>query len=552
MLSGGKPRAWLRENPAAWPLAALLLVLALQLPLVLNRAINWDEFWHYSQVELLAQGTLTQPLMTLYTRAFAWVTRLPGTGVDHIIIIRLFMLACELVTLAAITGIAARFADRATALLCALAYLSAGYVFQHGTSFRFDPPAAALLTGALWVLLRRPLDARAILGTGLLVGAAMMLTIKSVLYAPAFAGVLWLRWSEHGRSPAYAARVVATGAAALAAFAVIYLLHARGLAGDTGGEAGKVVSRSAGKMFSLGWQPYWPHALKGAALAPVLTVLIALVPVLLWRDRRPAAERLALLGLWLPITTLLFYHNTAPYYYAFMLAPVAAACSVALPVLTGRYGAAKVAGAFALGAVMVSAIEPENPIDRQRQIQRAAERIFGGPVAYFDSPAMLGRFPKANAFMTPWGTEQYLAGGYPSLAEQMRRSAVPLVVEDDTMFTAALRTRDAVPHFLPEDLALLRGTYRHFWGPFWIAGVDLPAGAAAVPFEVRVPGPYTLRGTAGAVIDGVALRPGAVIELARGRHLASGDRAAPLQLIWGRNLRAPVEPAPAEPYFMPF
>ncbi len=137
-----------------WPMAGIVLALAAHLYLALTRAINWDEFYHYSQVQKLAQGTLTEPLQTLYTRAFVWVVDLPGVGVDHIIMIRIFMLLCEIIVAAAIFGAASRFVARVPAMLCALAYLTAGHVLQHGTSFRFDAPAAAMLMTAAWILLR--------------------------------------------------------------------------------------------------------------------------------------------------------------------------------------------------------------------------------------------------------------------------------------------------------------------------------------------------------------------------------------------------------------
>jgi len=541
----------LTRSAIIWPIAALIVVLVLQFTLALHRAINWDEFYHYSQIHLLANGTLTRPLQSLYTRAFEWVIHLPGTGVDHIILIRHFMFLCELVTLAAIAGMAVRFSNLTTALLCALSYISVGYVFQHGTSFRFDPPAAALLMSALWILLRSRLDTKGIIATGLLAGLAAMITIKAVLYAPAFAGIIWLRWNENGRTREYLLRVAATGVAALVAFIAIYALHSIGLSAEADGEARKVITRSAGKMFSIGYQPYWPHALKGAIFAPIVTLLIAIVPFALLRSSRPMAERLALFCLFLPITTLLFYHNTAPYYYAFMLPPVVVACSIAVPALTIRYGAAGVSFLFLFCAGMILALEPENPVKKQRQLLQAADRMFPTPVSYFDSCAMLGNFPKANVFMTPWGMELYMAGGFPSMRETMEKRAVPLVMDNDYMFRKALHTKDNVAQFLPGDLPAIRSTYVNLWGPFWIAGEVIPVGSGNHAFELLVPGPYTVHGGA-VVVDGVTARPGDVIELGRGKHIATGPRGAEIRLIWGKNIQIPDDPAPPEPYYMPF
>lgn len=540
-----------RDRSTLIALGALLAVLALQIPLVLYRAVNWDEFWHYSLTVMAARGALDQPLQTFFTRAFMWVPGLPGNAVDHVVLIRLFMLGCELVTLACIAGIAARFSDRTTGLLSALTYLAAGYVLQHGTSFRFDPQATALLMASLWVLVCRPARMGWMIVAGILGGFAGLITIKAVLYAPAFAGVFWLRWNEGGRDLSYLKGVAAMVVAAGATFAVAYTLHAHGIVEASGRGAKDIVGASAEKMFSLTSHPYWRHNLKGAILAPVTTLLVVAVPFALLRSSRPAAERLALAGLWLPLSTLGFYHNTAPYYHVFMLAPVAASASAIIPLVTRRYGTLFLTLCLVAGAALVVVREETDTLDKQRQLVAAANEIFGKPVSYFDSCAMLGQFAKANGFMTPWGTERYLRGELPSLEQIQRERVVPLVVNDDAMFADAFGTDGTVPDFLPSDLAMLRDTYRHFWGPYWIAGFDIAKSAEPATITVRVPGPYTV-GTGGALlVDGKTFGSGQVVELARGAHtvLASGSAT---DLTWGRALRKPAQAAPAEPYFTSF
>jgi len=247
---------------------AIALLLIVQFTQVFRRAINWDEFWHYNHLIQFQNGELTRPLNTLHVRAFSWVTGLPGNAVDHIIVIRLFMFGCELAIVAGIVALASRFADRATGLLCALAYISFPFVFQHGYSFRFDPPSTALMMGALCVLALRPLDLRGMLGAGLLIGTGLMVTIKIVLLLPAFAGILWWRWSEQRFAWAYVARVAVTGAIALATAGVIFALHSRGIAGVASENAANIVEGSGATMFALEAKPYWPIAIAAARMAP--------------------------------------------------------------------------------------------------------------------------------------------------------------------------------------------------------------------------------------------------------------------------------------------
>ncbi len=172
----------------SWIMLAIGVVLALQGAQVFTRAINWDEFGHYNHLVQLNAGTLPQVLQRGHAFAFAWVPGLPGNNLDHIMVIRLFMIACEVVSLAAIVGVASRFADRTTALLCALAWVSFSYVFQHGASFRYDPPITALLLTTLWIIVRSDLGWRAMFGAAVLIALMPLVTVKAVLYAPAFAG----------------------------------------------------------------------------------------------------------------------------------------------------------------------------------------------------------------------------------------------------------------------------------------------------------------------------------------------------------------------------
>lgn len=531
----------------AWPLAGLLVVLALQITLVTGRAVNWDEFFHYSQIHNLASGTLTGPLQTLYTRAFLWVIALPGNSIDHIVTIRWFMLACELVTLAAIIGMGRRFAGPPAAWLAALAYLSAGYVFQHGTSFRFDPPAAALLMSAAWIMLCRPLRAGWIALTGLLLGIATVLTIKSVLYASVFAGVAWLRWHDAGRSLSAGIRLVAYGVAAAAGCLLVYGLHASALPEQSIIAAQATVDQNGGKMFSLLGQPYWLHHLKGAALAPFVTILALLFPFVLVSSSRPAAEKVALAGLFLPLATLLFYHNTAPYYFVFMLAPVCVALAVVMDLAVQRYGPRLLSVMLAALALAIWWIEQPGVIERQRLIVTTAETAFPDKPAYFDACAMLGSLPKANVFMTPVGIALYRDGHYPAFADVMARRAVPLVVEDDPILTKALTGTGPVPELLPGDVVALRDSYVHFWGPFWLAGqkIDKPKR-----FALRIPGRYRVEGGE-LTLDGGTLKAGTIVELARGEHQAVPAAGASVRLIWAAA-KLPQGTQPAPPLFVDF
>ena len=539
----------------AWPIGALALMACAHLYLATFRAVNWDEFFHFSQVHIFANGGWLQPLQTLHARVFAWALDFPGGPIEQIRAIRWVVFLFVLGTVGAIYLLTRRFANRAVALTCALLYLSAGFVLQHATSFRADAMIAALLMASLAILARAPLRPLTLLAIAALPALAAVESIKVVLYAPAFAGIAWLRWSESGFDRRTLLRLAAIPLLAAVLFGLLYLGHAHGLgggAGATDGAAAQVVRNSGAKMFALGGLPYYVFILKAALLALVFAVLVLCTPWVLAReDSRPRDERIALAGLWLPITVVSFYHNTAPYFYVFILPPVAVACAPAAARLIERYSLRAVCCLAAVSGLALLAIEDRRAQGNQAQIIAAADAIFDEPVAYFDFPAMLGAWPKANHFMTPWGQDGYLARQMPSFRALMERQPVPLVIENSPAFEQLFGTTGSVPDFLPEDADTLRENYVRYWGPLHVAGRIANGGAGQQTSAFLVPGPYTVL-DAPMVVDGRSLSVGSVVQLARGVHTIGAAGPKDARLIWGDRPGVPADPAPATPFWADF
>jgi hypothetical protein len=259
-------------------------------------------------------------------------------------------------------------------------------------------------------------------------------------------------------------------------------------------------------------------------------VLIAASPTLISRSNLSLVEKLSLGGLWLPVLTPAFYTNTAGYFYVFMLAPVTAACALAIEAGAQRYTVRLISLVLLLITCGLFVQEDRQVITRQRSIAEAAAQAFPQPVAYFDHNGMLPSFDKANYLMTPSGLDAYRAVGVASYRAEMERRAVPLLLANDAALTAMLEGDDSV--LLPADATALRSTYIPLWGPLRIAGVDLQAGDQRV-HEFLVPGTYTVTGAA-ITIDGAQYLPGSQVEITRGlRVLSAAD--GDTRLVWGQN-----------------
>lgn len=516
--------------------ALLVLLGCLHLSMAIGRGINWDEFWYYSQVEQLARGEYIQPLQTIHTRIFAWLPGLPGSEIDHILIARLFMLGCVAATTASIGLVAETFSNRRIALLAAAMYLGAGFVLQHGTSFRVDPIAAALLSVALAIVVRAQMNWGSSITIGLLVGLVAMVSIKFVLWAPAFAGVALWRWHEHGLKPTYLLHCAFSALVAALTFALIYYLHS--IPGGTIDVANQstqsLASSSATKMFGFMHSPYLVFMGRGAIISLPFAMAAIFFLIVLKNTETHWTRRVAAIGLWLPILTPLFYHNSAPYVYTFLLPPVAMACAISLPYLTRRYGEAFFAILIACNAVGIWFVDERDVLPSQRQFVGAVHKLFPEPVAYFDQCGMIGSFRKANDFRTPWGMEIYLSRGRPTMRERMEREPVPLLINNGGYLEKPLEGRPSRT-FHPQDYAAIRETYVKFAGDIYLAGKKL-SPAEMREWEVLVPGTYTVHGSM--AINGTQYANGSLIMLKRGIVELENTGSTDARLIWGRDLQA--------------
>src|SRR5688572_30000415 len=100
--------AWNRVNAVHVALAILFAVIVMQIELVFSKSINWDEFFHFSQIHRHLQDRPMQWLQLPFVWLFSWVPYLPGDNISHIQLIRLLTLTFEFITIGAIVASAQR------------------------------------------------------------------------------------------------------------------------------------------------------------------------------------------------------------------------------------------------------------------------------------------------------------------------------------------------------------------------------------------------------------------------------------------------------------
>lgn len=526
-------KAWRDPDAMFWPMAAVGILFAAQFSLIFTRPINWDEFVHYGQLYDLWAGRPLGGLQTLYLRPYQWIAGSVANGVDGVIVARVGQWLCEGIILGGIWLAARHFTDAIPAMFCALAYLSVGHVLQHGFALRADPMTTAVLMSALALLIVRRLDWLTVLGCGAFIGLAGMLSIKAVLYAPAFAGVAWLRIHESGRSYGAAMKLAAVPVVAAIAFAAVWAAHTMAMpARPDNGQSEALAEGAARYMFFVGQINNLGSLISAVLTGLPLYAAALAAPFAIARRRGSKAEAVALGGMLAMVLWPFVYENTAPYFYVFMLAPVAVAIAPAMQI------ARRVAPAMILAVLMIAlavptiALDNRSVIHNQRRLLASVAALVPTGTSYFDHADMIAPLVKRNSFQSPWGIKVYRAAGTPQYRQEMERDTVPLLLAN---WHTLLNTMNGSDEFVvPEDGRALRDNYVQFDGPIFLAGKRVEAGPARVS-EFLVPGTYTVR-DAPVRFDGRAYGAGELVQVTRGPHVIGTSGRASARLIWGDRL----------------
>jgi hypothetical protein len=521
--------------------AAIAALFLLQMILVFTKSINWDEFLHYSQVYDLPRGRVVWATQTLHARLFAWAPWVSHDVITQLEVARLGMLAFEAVAVWMIVLMSRQLVDRQSAFLTGLVYLAGGYVFLHGFSFRPDPMITATLMVSLYLIARRDLTARTILLCGVLIGVAGVMSIKSVMYFPCFAGVAWYRVAERKRGAAQTiARIAAIPVVAALIFYLTMTLHRQGIA-TTQDVAVKGFGVSANAYLLSELFHGARYTVTQALVAPVITVGTLILPFA-WR-RHSKAEKVMLVGLLAPLVTLIFYRNTFPYFFVFLLAPVCVAISPSIAMIARRYGASNLLPIVLATPAVLLAIQPYGVLPRQHALIGEIHRLFPQPTGYLAYTGFVPDYPRIiPGLISGVGLTYYYRMGKPIIANSIERGDVGFVLSDTDAVSAGLEGRTVPGSLQPRDFAALHGNFIPYVSDLWIAGKMLCPASGAQSLEIYRPGIYSLEGGT-VTIDRTPVRDGSSIILTAGRHNLK-YKAGPCLKLWA----LPQVPHPARPF----
>ncbi len=536
----------------------VVVSLSARLHLALVYEINWDEFLNLSMVYAYAQGTLREPLQTIFVHGFGWVGAISVNEVDQIIAARLAIFVLGVATAGFIYLVGRNFMPRSAALFGVACYLSFSFVLRQGGSFRTDPIATCLLMAALWVIVCRPRELRFALLAGGLIGFAGMITIKAIFYAPTIAIVLLIHLcAAKNRKQALVTGLV-TGGFAILSFLAFYLLHRLTLVDPdsaisflertTGKTMGERDFRNAVATFRIAlWQNplFWFAALTGFIACGCG----------LFRAKDGDRIRWATLASFAIVLASPFvYTESFAYYYPFMLAPVAVLCGAGLSIVPGRARPRVTAFAgIALAPMLLGnyVLALSKDTAAQRQTLAVIHTAFPEPTPYIDRTSMVSAYPKRGFFMSAWGMTDYYRAGVAVMPTIIAHDQPRFLIANRRM----LELDDLGPeeygpmHFglFQEDVAALKANYIRHWGAIYVAGKRFSRsnGGPSQTFRILIEGPYTVESAKPVIIDGRRMLPGDVVTLDNGPHrLQIPDGVDEVTLRWGDNLYRPGAPAP--------
>lgn len=558
-------------------LSLIALAILLRIQFVRSFNINWDEFFFLSKIHSYLAGDLTSRLQSFHVHAFTWLAEISENEVDQIVVARFVMLVLHGLTAFFLYRIALRATDRPSALFAALAYLSVSYVIRGGSSFRTDPIAIFFILAAFDLVVLRSTNAFRTVSAGSLFGIAGMVTIKAAIFFPSFLLILALPIFQKERRREAAQRLTLGFCATVSTFAILYWIHDFSLAAASMSDVPNVAStgftktvRTAGffPQFSIFLSSFmidfgvWAFMVAGGVLTARGLVTSRVADRFVWVEIAALAA---------PVAALLVYRNSFPYFYSFLLAPVAILVAPAWQALShlrdeGRFGFSeamikRVAIVILLFNLLTQSIGGplSKPLDHQRQVLHSIHRVFPEPVPNFDRGSIVASFPQSGIFMSTWGMENYRSAGKRVFSQAIAEENPPLLIADHPLLDPAHKIYPAGTHYgtllFPEDRAALEGAYIHHWGPIYVAGARVLVEDPAYPetATISVSGPYTLETDRPVMIDGRMVEPGESLALSRGLHeIRSLEASLPVTLRWGKGLYRPNKPAPDMPLFMGF
>jgi len=540
----------------------ILFILCIQAIFIVNFNINWDEFLYLSLIFEYSSGTLSRPMQTLYVHFFTWITNLDWDEVQLILLSRILMLGCELLTLGFIFLISRKFVSVKFALIGVVSYLASGFVLMQGTSFRADPMITALLMASIYLLMDRSNYLWRCLAASIAVALACVISIKSVFYIPPLVGALVWRTRSVGEMKNKINIYIGFALSVSITTLIIYFWHRSTLSLSATSGFSKLDSIFSKVLIEI---PFWPQKQYFlswiTASWPQMLLILAGFFLMCMRHKRQSTVKLKVFVLFtLPILSIFFYRNAFPYFFPFIVAPLMIAVSIGAQEVSEN-----VTRLFAKSFITILLVYmviytlgqgylySYHHQTGQREIIATIHTMFPERTPYIDRNSMISRYPKCGFFMSTWGVETYRQKGK-SIFEQVLEECEPkFLITNSYQLSSAMNAESSEenPYSLfDQDARVLRSNFIYHWGSIWVAGKSFGPRMSPTEFYISIEGTYTVESSEQIILDKQQYNDGDYIFLSKGSHVID---LSPQQvnLRFGRHLPRP-DFAPTLPIYFDF
>ena len=312
----------------------LFLTLVLRIFFVFATDMNWDEFFYLSNVYDFERGDLNRPLQTIHVHAFRWLRFISENEVNQLIAARIVMYVFSLFTAYFIYKICRHFTSQSAAIFAVTNYCSFTFVIDHAASFRTDPIVTLMLMAALYIAISKQWNYYWFTLCGILIGFAGMVTIKAIFITPVIGSVMMIGTLQSAKKQRAFGACSLAFICSIASFGILYLLHKSALPISEGSADTNTISHGIAKTILSGVIfPQLSFLLQAVFSNLVFCIafifgVVSIAKNLMHTSAEGKAKCILLLSFCIPLSTLIFYRNTFPYFYPFIIAPASVLIAV--------------------------------------------------------------------------------------------------------------------------------------------------------------------------------------------------------------------------------
>jgi hypothetical protein len=523
----------------------LLIIATLISKFILNLkfSINLDEFHYLSYVYQYKDENLNEYFGTFHALLFAPFLLKSSNEIITIVEIRTFLFFLFLGNCYFTYYVSRVFLDRLSSLFATLCYISFSYVYFNASSFRYDSLCSFLFLFSLFLLCKLKYKNSVIATCALLLSISLMLTIKSIFHVLCFSA-FFFTFSLTVQSAKLISKKLSLFIIALSIIYLVLNLLYGALAFNNPFKYFLIIENTIKET-------YPKFIVTSSTPKNIMFLLISLrQDFLIWAMialggvcffRKYCITNFKNLLLWLSLLStlifLIFYRNTFPYFYLFIMSPPIIFTGFCISALRDKIVSSKSKISDLILSLILLMIFSLNILNfklgystdnaYEKQLVDVVHRIYPEPVNYIDGCSMISSFNKVGLFTSSAGMEAYLSNNTPIFRSLLLSKVCSFLIVNTEVLDLSKTKSESVSirghSLLKDDWEVLNDNFIQYWGLIYTPGKVFEFNDTDLnkEFDILIPGIYTVESENPVIINGLHFISGETINLTRGHHKIS-------------------------------